>query len=70
MKIKVGQKVLIATLVLQYSDYKNIDGVISEIDEDFVRVAIPKNKLFVEDEKELQKEGDTVIVRVKKEAIA
>jgi len=70
MKLKIGQQVLIEKLSLQYSDYKNLDGVVLEIiDGDYVRVAIPKDKIFVEDERELSKDGDNVLVRVKKSIV-
>jgi len=70
MKLKVGKKVLVTNLSLMYSDYRNIDGKIVDVDGDFVKVAVKKNSFYAEDEKELRKDGNNVIVRVKTSNIA
>jgi len=58
------KKVVIKELNLQYSDYKNIEGELVDVENEVAIVALPLRSLFAEDERELRKVGDRVQVRV------
>ena len=64
-RFAIGQKVLVKSLSLEYSDYKNIDGEVTDVDGDYCRVSIPCKKICLEDLRELRKAGDRAFVRVK-----
>jgi len=67
MKITKGQKVLIKNLSLSFSDYKNIDGNIIDVDGDLATVSIPRSKIASEDLRDLRKDkvADRMIVKVR-----
>ena len=69
-RLKVGQKVLVKIINLAYADYKNLDGTVVEVDGEFVRVAVPRKKIFAEDLLELRKTSDKAFIRVKASALA
>jgi len=59
------RRVLIKTASLQYSDYVNVHGHLVDIDGEYATVSVPSHSFCLEDEKELKKDGDNYIVRVK-----
>lgn len=63
--LTTGRKVLVKNISLSYSDYKNLPGEIIEVHGDYASVAVPKNKLSVEDLRDLCKTADTAIVKVR-----
>lgn len=69
-KLTTGRKVLVKNLSLSYSDYRNLPGEIIEVHGEFASVAVPKNKLSVEDLRDLKKINDDAVVKVKLTNIA
>lgn len=64
-KLVPGSKVLVKALSLSFSDYKNLDGVVSELHDEFAVVAVPRAKISTEDIRDLRRDGDSVLVKVK-----
>lgn len=62
---QVGQKVLVKNVSLSFSDYKNLNGEIVSIHNDFVEIAIPRNKFSAEDLRDLRKDNVNAFVKVK-----
>ena len=69
-QFNIGQKVLVKRLSLEYSDYLNLSGEITDMDDDFISVAIPAKKICLEDLRELRKAGSKAFIRVKATALA
>ncbi len=63
--LTAGRKVLVLNLSLQYGDYRNLPGEVLEVNGDSAMVAIPRNKFSSEDLRELRKDGDNALLRVK-----
>lgn len=69
-QLTIGKKVLVKSLSLAYSDYRNLAGEVVEVHGDFASVAIPRNKISVEDLRDLKKDQDCAIVHVKLSSLA
>lgn len=65
VRLTVGKKVLVKNVSLSFSDYKNLSGEVFSIHDDFVEVAVPKNKFSAEDLRDLRKDGDRALIKVK-----
>lgn len=63
--LKVGSKVLVTRISLSFSDYKNLDGVVTNLSGEFATVAVPKNKISAEDLRDLRKDGERALIKVK-----
>ena len=63
--LKVGSKVLVTKVSLSFSDYKNLDGIVKDLHGEFAEVAVPKNKISAEDLRDLRKDGDSALIKVK-----
>ena len=63
--LKVGSKVLVLKVSLSFSDYRNLDGVVTNLHDGFAEVAVPKNKLSTEDLRDLRKDGERALIKVK-----
>lgn len=64
-RLTVGSKVLVKTLSLSFSDYKNLAGEVREVHGEFAVVAIPRAKISAEDLSELKRDGDKALAQVK-----
>lgn len=64
-KFEVGRKVLVKALSLAFSDYKNLSGEIVEVHDEFAIVAVPRTKISTEDLRDLRRDGDRALAKVK-----
>lgn len=63
--LTVGKKVLVKNVSLSFSDYKNLSGEVISIHDGFAEVAVAKNKFSAEDLRDLRKDGERALVKVK-----
>lgn len=65
VRLVVGKKVLVKNVSLSFSDYKNLSGEIISIHNGFVEVAVPKNIFSAEDLRDLRRDGENALIKVK-----